>query len=284
MPVFGETSKRLYRNRYCALCHSEKYILWEIVYDCDNTVNKNPANIMNIIENGKCPKQNAPPDNLKPYLVPCIPSVRKCSPLILNETLEHHCQNLASKNLRGKAQCTLDNIYTDQGIICCNNTNNNDFGFTSLPSLTIIFNYNAKYLIIKEVKDGTVIETKLPFCPKYTNYDKNTMRCRKNFYHPILNCTATRLKDSEHHITSDGFLYLNITQLWLNQSEFSIDEDGLSICVKNDNNGISKYSEIESYITLVGLAISVPALAITIIVYLCIPDLRTLPDADGDVQ
>uniref|UniRef100_A0A0L8GFJ7 G-protein coupled receptors family 2 profile 2 domain-containing protein n=2 Tax=Octopus bimaculoides TaxID=37653 RepID=A0A0L8GFJ7_OCTBM len=276
-PVFGETTKRLYRNRHCGLCHSEKYILWETVYDCKNTVNINPANIMNMIENGKCDKRYAPPDNLKPYLVPCIPSVPKCSPHILNETLEHHCLNLASKNHRGKDQCILANSYTNEGIICCNNTDNKKFDFSSLPSLTIIFYYNAKYLIIKELKGGTVIEKKLPFCPKYTNYDKNTMRCRADFYHPILNCTATRLKDSEYHITGDGLLYLNTTQRWLNQSEFSIDEDGLSICVKNDNNEISKYSEIESYITLVGLAISVPALAVTILVYLCIPDLRTLP-------
>ncbi|XP_036362861.1 uncharacterized protein LOC118765229 [Octopus sinensis] len=271
MPVFGETSKRLYRNRYCALCHSEKYILWEIVYDCNNTANKNPANIMNIIENGKCPKRNAPPDNLEPYLVPCIPSVTKCSLHILNKSLGHHCQLSKYTHNITEIKCTLSMKYIKLNIKCCNNS----LSSAKLrSSLTIIFNYNAKYLIIK---DGTGTITKLPFCPKYTNYDKNTMRCRKNFYHPILNCTATRLKDSEYHITSDGLLYLNITQLWLNQSEFSIDEDGLSICVKNDNNGISKYSEIESYITLVGLAISVPALAITIIVYLCIPDLRTLP-------
>ncbi|CAI9727585.1 G-protein coupled receptor Mth-like [Octopus vulgaris] len=270
IPVFGETSKRLYMNRYCALCHTEKYILWDIVYDCDNTVNINRADLMNMIENGKCSKRKAPPDNLKPYLMPCISSVSKCSPQILNETLEHQCPTLE------KPRCTSSNDYTDRNILCCSVSTSTSSSRKGFP-LTIIFNYNIKYLTIKEKIDGTEIETKLPFCPKYTNYDKNTMRCRKNFYHPILNCTATRLKDSEYHITSDGLLYLNITQLWLNQSEFSIDEDGLSICVKNDNDEISKYSEIETYITLVGLAISVPALAITIIVYLCIPDLRTLP-------
>ncbi|XP_036362738.1 G-protein coupled receptor Mth2-like [Octopus sinensis] len=95
---------------------------------------------------------------------------------------------------------------------------------------------------------------------------------------------TTRLNESEYYITSDDRLYLNNTQRFLNQSEFTRDsQDIISICVNNGTNnisninGISKYSVAESYITLVGLVISIPALAITIIVYLCIPDLRTLP-------
>ncbi|CAI9727582.1 Hypothetical predicted protein [Octopus vulgaris] len=121
-------------------------------------------------------------------------------------------------------------------------------------------------------------------CPKHAVYDINTNKCRQVIYHPPLNCTTTRLNESEYYITSDGRLYLNNTQRFLNQSEFTRDSQGIiSICVNNGTNnisninGISKYSVAESYITLVGLVISIPALAITIIVYLCIPDLRTLP-------
>uniref|UniRef100_A0A0L8GGP7 G-protein coupled receptors family 2 profile 2 domain-containing protein n=1 Tax=Octopus bimaculoides TaxID=37653 RepID=A0A0L8GGP7_OCTBM len=112
----------------------------------------------------------------------------------------------------------------------------------------------------------------------------NTNQCRQVIYHPPLNCTSTRLNESEYYITNDGRLYLNNTQRLLNQSEFIRDSQGIiSICVNNGTNnissinGISKYSVAESYITLVGLVISIPALASTIIVYLCIPDLRTLP-------
>ncbi|XP_036362864.1 probable G-protein coupled receptor Mth-like 3 [Octopus sinensis] len=95
---------------------------------------------------------------------------------------------------------------------------------------------------------------------------------------------TTKLNESEYYVTNDGLLYLNNTHRLLNQSEFIRDSQGIiSICVNNGTNdisninGISKYSVAESYITLVGLVISIPAQIITIIVYLCIPDLRTLP-------
>uniref|UniRef100_A0A0L8GFC2 G-protein coupled receptors family 2 profile 2 domain-containing protein n=2 Tax=Octopus bimaculoides TaxID=37653 RepID=A0A0L8GFC2_OCTBM len=106
----------------------------------------------------------------------------------------------------------------------------------------------------------------------------NTNQCRQVIYHPQLNCTTTTLNESEYYITSDGRLYLNNTQRLLNQSEYTRDSQGIiSICVKNNTTFMPKYSTAEHYITYVGLIISIPALAITIIAYLCIPDLRTLP-------
>ncbi|XP_029641326.2 latrophilin receptor-like protein A [Octopus sinensis] len=115
-------------------------------------------------------------------------------------------------------------------------------------------------------------------CVKNTVYDMNTKQCRQVSYNSTLNCTATRLNESEYYITNDGLLYLNNTHRLLNQSDFGFDEDGtIIICVKNIINVLRKYSEAESYITLVGLIFSIPALAITIMVYLCIPALRTLP-------
>ncbi|XP_014781520.1 uncharacterized protein LOC106877191 [Octopus bimaculoides] len=136
-----------------------------------------------------------------------------------------------------------------------------------------------------KIRDAlTVTVLQLPSCSKQAVYDMNTNQCRQVIYHPPLNCTSTRLNESEYYITNDGRLYLNNTQRLLNQSEFIRDSQGIiSICVNNGTNnissinGISKYSVAESYITLVGLVISIPALASTIIVYLCIPDLRTLP-------
>ncbi|XP_014781518.2 probable G-protein coupled receptor Mth-like 3 [Octopus bimaculoides] len=153
------------------------------------------------------------------------------------------------------------------------------------PSLTILFNYHTNSIKVREEISGTEHTlVQLPSCPKHAVYDMNTKECRQVIYHPQLNCTTTRLNESEYYITSDGRLYLNNTQRLMNQSEFTRDSQGIiSICVNNGTNnisnihGISKYSVAESYITLVGLVISIPALAITILVYLCIPDLRTLP-------
>ncbi|XP_029641325.2 latrophilin receptor-like protein A [Octopus sinensis] len=146
-------------------------------------------------------------------------------------------------------------------------------------SLTAVFNFNTNSIEIQNINknEGNTV-LRLPSCPKNAVYDMNTKQCRQVIYHPQLNCTTTGLNESEYHITNDGLLYLNNTHRLLNQSEFSFDENGtIIICVKNLINVLRKYSEAESYITLVGLIFSIPALAISIIVYLCIPDLRTLP-------
>uniref|UniRef100_A0A0L8GFJ1 G-protein coupled receptors family 2 profile 2 domain-containing protein n=1 Tax=Octopus bimaculoides TaxID=37653 RepID=A0A0L8GFJ1_OCTBM len=155
-----------------------------------------------------------------------------------------------------------------------------------LPTaLTVLFNYHTNSIKVTDKsteKKHTLV--KLPSCPKHAVYDMNTNKCRQVIYHHQLNCTTTSLNESEYYITNDGRLYLNNTQRLMNQSEFIRNSQGIiSICVNNGTNdisninGLSKYSVAESYITLVGLVISIPALAITIIVYLCIPDLRTLP-------
>ncbi|CAI9727583.1 Hypothetical predicted protein [Octopus vulgaris] len=160
-----------------------------------------------------------------------------------------------------------------------------------------MINYKTYPLLVKQVKYNmnSYMETNTKTktnrtgvlrnsCPKDAVYDINTNKCRQVIYHPPLNRATTRLNESEYYITSDDLLYLNDTQRLLNKSEFTRDSQGIiSICGNNDINnisninGISKYSVAESYITLVGLVISIPALAITIVVYPCIPDLRTLP-------
>uniref|UniRef100_A0A0L8GFU5 G-protein coupled receptors family 2 profile 2 domain-containing protein n=1 Tax=Octopus bimaculoides TaxID=37653 RepID=A0A0L8GFU5_OCTBM len=301
IPAFGKTSKRLFRNLYCSLCHGEEFILWNLLYECNFILSPSIENISNYVKDGICePTLKLPSEDLEKYLYSCIPYISNCPQDNTNMEQRITCESEAM------ALIYLDeekyfihtkykdfNFYKNRGCATCNGVFEVPcelfypimLGNHVIPPLTILFNYHTKSIKITDKHIGTEDTLlQLPSCPKHAVYDMNTKECRQVIYHHQLNCTTTRLNESEYYITSDGLLYLNNAQRFLNQSEFTRDSQGIiSICVNNGTNnisninGISKYSVAESYITLVGLVISIPALAITIIVYLCIPDLRTLP-------
>ncbi|XP_036362866.1 G-protein coupled receptor Mth2-like [Octopus sinensis] len=291
IPAFGKTSKKLYKNLYCVLCHGEEFILWNLLYKCSSFLSPSIENISNYVKDGTCvPTVTLPSEDLDKYLYSCIPYISNC-PQDNNNTEQRMACETEPMALIYLNQEHL-NQYKNKPCATCNGIFEVpcEVEYKIYPSvgsfipLTILFNYHTKSITITGEHIGTEHTLlQLPSCPKHAVYDMNTKECRQVMYHPPLKCTTTRLNESEYYITSDGHLYLNNTQRLLNQSEFTRDSQGTSICVNNGTNnisninGVSKYSVAGSYITLVGLVISIPALAITIIVYLCIPDLRTLP-------
>ncbi|XP_014781525.1 G-protein coupled receptor Mth2 [Octopus bimaculoides] len=281
--AFGKTSKILYRNLYCALCHGEKFILCNILYQCDLRSNVSFENISNYVEDGSCFATVKPPsEDLKKYIYSCTEYVANCDQDNNNTKQRIKCESkpmalvYSGNSVFRNIHCATCNGLDEIVDYCA--FEDFSFGAQSTPSLTILFNYHTNSLVINDNRHNRNSVMQFTSCPKHAVYDMNTKECRQVIYHPQLNCTTTTLNESEYHITSDGLLYINNTQRLLNQSEFSQDSQGIiSICVKNSTTVIPKYSTAERYITYVGLIISIPALAITIIVYLCIPDLRTLP-------
>ncbi|XP_036362744.1 probable G-protein coupled receptor Mth-like 3 isoform X2 [Octopus sinensis] len=177
--LHDKTSKKLYRNLYCALCHREEYILWKISYQCfykDDIPNITVDNILCIFNNKSCEIYNQVPSNeFNQYLYRCTPYVSVCALHNTNKTLDNLCEN---KPMR---------------LVNANNT------------------------MFRNI-----------YCALCNGIEADDIKC------------GTNTRNIRTHI-------------------------------------LGKYSEAEDYITFVGLVISIPALAITIIVYLCIPDLRTLP-------
>ncbi|CAI9727581.1 G-protein coupled receptor Mth-like [Octopus vulgaris] len=300
IPAFGKTSKILYRNLYCALCHEEEFILWNLLYKCEFRPNVSFEDITSYVKN-RCQSTLKPPsEDLEKYLYSCIPYISNCPHGNNNTEQRIACESqpialiyLDKEEYFIRTKYKHFRFYKNRGCATCNGVSEvpckvpyPKANVKVLPTvLTVLFNYHTNSIKVTDkstAKKHTLVE--LPSCPKQAVYDINTNQCRQVIYHPQLNCTTTSLNESEYYITNDGRLYLNNTQRLLNQSEFIRDSQGIiSICVNNGTNNISnindisKYSVAGSYITLVGLVISIPALAITIIVYLCIPDLRTLP-------
>ncbi|XP_036362740.1 probable G-protein coupled receptor Mth-like 12 isoform X2 [Octopus sinensis] len=285
IPAFGKTSKKLYRNLYCALCHGEEFILWNLLYNCYFISNISFENITSYVEEGTCrPTVKLPSEDLEKYLYSCISYISDCPQDNINRKQRFKCESKPMALVTDQV-----NIFRNIHCATCNGLKRNKINSycnherkrklkSRKFSLTMLFNYHTSSLVVKDNQLKEVSVVQLPSCPTHALYAMNTNQCQQVIYHPQLNCTTTTLNESEYYITNDGRLYLNNTQRLLNQSEFTRDSQGIiSICVKNDTTLMAKYATAEYYITIVGLIISIPALAITIIVYLCIPDLRTLP-------
>eukprot|EP00106_Octopus_bimaculoides_P007582 XP_014775024.1 PREDICTED: uncharacterized protein LOC106872517 [Octopus bimaculoides] len=280
VPAFGKTSQKLYRNLYCALCHGEEYILWKISYQYFSG-NDDPkiTGAMTFTNESFEVENQVPSREINQYLYKCTPYISECTLHNPNSTLENLCKNKpmrlvdANNTAFRNVYCALCNGFEIDDIKC----------YISIPIYSFPF-YEVHYSLItlfdvsnkpQKMQNEMLLRDS---CVKNTLYDKNTQECRQISANSTLNCTTTRLNESEYYITNDGLLYLNNTHLLLNQSDFGFDEDGtIIICVKDIINVLRKYSDVEAYITLVGLIFSIPALAITIIIYLCIPDLHTLP-------
>ncbi|XP_029641322.1 uncharacterized protein LOC115216263 [Octopus sinensis] len=300
IPAFGKTSKRLYRNLYCALCHGEEFILCNLLYNCNRNSNVTFENISNNFKD-RCRPTVELQSYLIKYLHHCTPYISNCPQDNNNKEQIMACESepMALIYMESSTGYSVKDIYKflkvykNKGCAICNGFSSDICevyylevsGKEGYVPLTILFDYDTNTVKVRnELGQTENRHVQSASCPKYAIYDLRVKKCRQVIYHPALNCTTTKLNESEYYVTNDDLLYLNNTERLLNQSEFTRDSQGIiSICVNNGTNnisninGISKYSVAEIYITLVGLVISLPALAITIIVYLCIPDLRTLP-------
>ncbi|XP_014775026.1 G-protein coupled receptor Mth [Octopus bimaculoides] len=285
IPAFGKQTKRLYRNLFCALCNGEEYILWTVHYKCNQVMDIDFSLFPDRQIQNHCQVLFEAPSDYTDYKYQCIHYVAKCPPNVTNTSLVSSCMfgPMAIVESNGttfrNTHCAICNGIHINDILC----NASIYGNISYGTprqqypLTIIFNYNNNNFEVSNNGQHKLYSKKLPSCSQGFIYDEKMKQCRQVYYNSILNCTAKRLEKSEYYITSDGYLYLNASHILLNQSAFIQDPQGISICVNNRTEVMGKYYTFASYITLVGLVTSIPALFITIIVYFCIPDLLTLP-------
>lgn len=277
VPAFGKVDKRLYKNLFCALCNNQEYILGKSIYEC-NMTNVMHQQLSRYLLNGTC--------NFYSFDVPdmtFIYNLHECLYDISNCSIKEQHDNRSELCEKNSKPPTYPNKY--QNCALCNSTYSNADGkmFGRTYPLTIIFDHSSNILqyinAIQESGDMNKSAGKQDtiLCDSDLLFDVYQNQCRSVFFQSLINCIAVRLNDDEYYLTADGLLYLNKTERLLNRSEFSQDAQGISICIDKDFGTISKYATSESYITFIGLSISIPALLITIVTYLCIPELRTLP-------
>ncbi|XP_036362859.1 probable G-protein coupled receptor Mth-like 11 [Octopus sinensis] len=280
VPAFGKVDKRLYKNLFCALCNDQEYILGKSIYECDvNDITY--QQLSRYLSNGTCTfySFDVPDITFINNLHECLYDISNCSIKERHENRSELCEtnsiSLASSNkYRHCALCSaLNTTYFNSGRKTVERT----------YPLTIIFDHSSNILqyinAIQESVDTnrSAGRHETILCNSDLLFDVYQNQCRSVFFYSLMNCIAVRLSDDEYYLNDEGLLYLNKTQRLLNRTEFSQDTQGISICIDKDFGAISKYAISESYITFIGLTISVPALLITIVTYLCIPELRTLP-------
>ncbi|XP_014775025.1 uncharacterized protein LOC106872518 [Octopus bimaculoides] len=283
IPALGKRTKRLYRNLFCALCNGEEYILWTVHYKCNHKMDIDLSLFPHILRNNHCNVSIEAPLNFSDYQYPCTDYVSSCPLKVTNASLVSSCAF-------GPMAIVRSNGTNFRNIHCaiCNGVDINDIDCNvtifieksyniKVYSRTVIFNYYNNTVEILNANNERDYLKEVPSCSHGFVYDEIKNECRAVDFSSILNCTTKRLKEFEYHFTSDGSLYLNSSQTLLNQSQFNRDPQGINICKNDSNDMIPGYIYAVSYIVLVGLVTSVLALSITVIVYLCIRELRTIP-------
>lgn len=97
---------------------------------------------------------------------------------------------------------------------------------------------------------------------------------------PYVNCTWTKLDSGEfifdnntHNIIFQGTVYTS-SDYWKNASD-------VFVCMSVNDNArqvtLYPFNEIESYLSLIGLTVSIVALSVTLVIYACLPKLMNLP-------
>ncbi|XP_036362868.1 probable G-protein coupled receptor Mth-like 12 [Octopus sinensis] len=281
IPALGKKTKRLYRNLFCALCNGEEYLLWTVHYKCKHRMNIDLSLFSQMLRNNHCNVSIEAPFNFKDYQYPCTDYVSSCPIKLTNATLVSSCMfepmSMVTSNGTNfrNIHCAICNS-VDINDTECNITVSREMTYEiEVYTFETIFNYNNNTVEVLYASTEKNYIKKLSPCSHGFVYDELKNECRQVEFNFVLNCTTKRLEESEYHITSDGFLYLNSSQTWLNQSEFSRDPQGISICV-NDHETRGQIGVLFS-LMYIGLLSSVVAIFITITVYLCIPELRTLP-------
>ncbi|CAI9727576.1 G-protein coupled receptor Mth-like [Octopus vulgaris] len=238
IPALGKQTKRLYRNLFCALCNGEEYILWTVHYKCNQMMDIDLSLFPDKIQN-HCQILFEAPSNYKDYKYNCIHYVAKCPPDVANASLVSSCMfgPMAIVKSNGtkfrNTHCAICNGFHINDIFCNVTIDERTTYFTPQYPLTIIFNYNDNNFEVSNMLQRKLYSKQLPSCSQGYFYDEQKKRCRHFHYNSRLNCTAKRLEKSEYYITSDGDLYLNASNILLNQSAFI--HDPQAACYEEDN-------------------------------------------------
>ncbi|XP_045197929.2 probable G-protein coupled receptor Mth-like 11 [Mercenaria mercenaria] len=169
------------------------------------------------------------------------------------------------------------------------------------------------FRLLVDFNDGTVSEngviSDIHICNDNEIYDSFSQKCREIFCAPpslavqglcILNnskdindtntstenCTLVKLDKSEYMITNNSQLYLISDNKTYSREEFQVIGSDAFICLQTIRNcshecdepeSLFQFNMIESYMSLVGLIISICSLAITLLVYITFSQLLNIP-------
>ena len=279
------TSVKFY-NFYCAICHGlTDYNFWNPIVSCQDEffLNKNSDG-----------NQTAVPYPLKKN--------RKCFDGPLDKDLRH-CEQFiddcaANKSNEETSRCKQgpfqpivsgNKKFKNKDCAICHNV---DTGLqcTSFVSYRVAFDSLASLFDIESVTFS------IRKCNTTSIYDPYTGHCRLihsprvcnennlTIYDPTIpcpDCQLLRLDRNEYNHFRDSIRFLK-SDLTINESLLYYIENKVYICskhyiIKNTSAKDDRFDEIEKYITLIGMSLSIIALIVTFCVYVSFHSLCNVP-------
>lgn len=276
LPVTGQKIQLVYRNVFCALCNGEtNYTFWNTKFSCPHNLSDLNITKVNLTE---CHRslQN-------PYLN----TSHLCS-----EYLVKSCRNSTTRKCEtgsnGVVFSTLGVFYKNFQCFQCNKKPDEELICENLPSekeLTTPYSFMASsYFILIDFNRRDVRlngNSKMATCPNGHWYNYRQNRCIRILHFEnnstndakVLNCSLEKLKDNEYILLANQSIYRNSTNsVYDEHSYFMNNKSVVFICETKTQRG----SSLEASLTLIGMCISLSALAFLILFYLLMPAIWNL--------
>ena len=315
-PVFDSDSRITYRNIFCARCNgaiNTKY--WRVQFDCSTWLNTTGLNLSSIMDRlqQKCAVTKSPQRFQLKYLKKCIPRFQDCFKISRGKKTSY-CQTECLRyafplcHKSDKTENTTRRFRNPQCALC-NGFKLNELDadcrperYPPFPPLMILFDFisTSKYSI--EVMDTKqrIHQTfeKIWSCAHDEVFDPYAAKCRKlvpvgsqNAYahygngttnktdlNP--NCTFAHFNKNDYEQLTNGTIYIKPLNKIYSNTSYTVDDDGLLLCVSISARNIRKIKTTPAslhLLTAICCIVSMASLIFLLVIHILFPDLRNLP-------
>ncbi|XP_045197996.2 uncharacterized protein LOC123552408 [Mercenaria mercenaria] len=290
-----------YKNMYCAQCNFVyDFVYWKTDVQCKDDTN---SALSGCTYKHEAPA-DVPPRECKPYIG------SECW-FAESEELVHNCThrpfslvytNYGIYRNRYCAECDgfeEENMYCEMPPHALTTTphppfttNGPVYSFRLLVDLNAVFESNmcgdseifdSVSKTCRQIYCAPPSSPRKGVCMMNTNEETTGVYANNSVEH---NCTLVKLNSKEYKMLNNSKILLLSRQVILNEDEFRISGSDVFICLEKLGKCISDCDTLsvlfnhatgESYVSLIGLIVSISSLSITSLVYICFPQLLNIP-------
>ena len=276
IPVSGRHKQLVYRNFYCALCNGEtNYTFWNQKLSCPHIKKIKNLTIDNV-NFTKC---------FQSFQNPYPNTSHHCSEYLI-KSCKNSTENNCKKRQNGVVFSNMGNFYKNIYCFQCNRIQDEELMCGYLPNektVTTPYSFSSSYFILIDFNRRDVRlngRTTLHTCPHGHWFDYAKRKCRQVMdlgkslpNTKVLNCSLEKLQKNDYVLLPNQTIYRNSTKTFYDADSYMIkNTSDVFICHLHVPNS----SLLETYLTFVGMGISLSALSFLILFYMLMPAIWNL--------
>jgi len=310
-PVSDNTPANImYQNMYCAYCNNvNEFKFWNPQYECMN----NKTDVRHIPGSPDCKLVFTRPEfdakfrqcDLMPAISNCL-SDSDAELVVKCDTEPHYLVYDSIGHVYRNSFCAQCNGVSTEDMYCetldlepapTDDPNARKASFRLLVDFNHYTAYKNDELFDEQITCGEdqiydVVSSKCRYiyCPPHTKAMKGRCQTDNETLTATLdlnnNCTWVKLDSSEYKFIDDSRLFILSSQKVYNETEYMRNASDVFICHTDEHVCLENcgsrdvafdFDDVEAYLSLAGLIISITALAVTFVAYTCLPQLLNTP-------